>query len=189
MANQSFAAQVAAFAEMAKERIDQVVKESAQEVVRQMQTEGPSMASTADAISKGAGLGKVKANGERGNLKKAVGPVNMRGFGAAGNMPVDTGFLRSSLHASTTAMPVIDSSAVPKEGQTYNYDAGEVEAIIAGAEPGATLYFGYVAAYARVAEYGGENRAPRAFVRSAAQNWQQIVEQKAAEAQAKDKGK
>ena len=100
---------------------------------------------------------------------------------AGGRMRVDTGFLRASLMASTTAMPLIDPKMGPVEGQAYVFDAGVIEAIIAGSELGDTIYLGYTAAYATHREYGARGQAPDAFVRTAAQQWPQIVDEKAAE--------
>lgn len=98
-----------------------------------------------------------------------------------GRMRVDTGFLRASLMGSTSMMPPINPSAKPVEGQAYGYDAGSIEAVIAGADLGQTLFFGYTAAYAGHREYGARGQAPDAFVRTAAQKWPQIVDAKAAE--------
>lgn len=100
---------------------------------------------------------------------------------AGGNMRVDTGFLRASLMASTAAMPGINPNAKPVDGQKYGYEVGQVEAVIAGADITSTLYFGYVASYAAAREFGARGQAPDAFVRTAAQQWQGIVADKAAE--------
>jgi hypothetical protein len=178
MASQSFAGQIAEWAKNVKGATEAIFKESAQEVVSVMQEPGPSAATTKKAIAIGAGLGKIKADGSRGNSKKAFGPVHS---GGSGNIPVDTGFLRASLLASTSSMPLIEASAHPEEGKSYAYNEGEIEAVISGAEIGETLYFGYTAAYARAAEYGYKSRAPRRFVALAAQRWQEIVDQKASE--------
>lgn len=98
-----------------------------------------------------------------------------------GHMRVDTGFLRASLMASTSAMPAINKAANPAEGSSYSYDDGQIEAVIAGSEIGQTLYFGYTAAYSAHREYGARGQAPDAFVRTAAQQWQGIVSEKAAD--------
>ena len=104
---------------------------------------------------------------------------------AGGRMRVDTGMLRASLMGSTTSMPLIDPGKYPVKGQAYAYDAGVIEAIIAGAELGDTIYLGYTAAYSAHREYGARGQAPDAFVRTAAQQWPQIVDQKAAELKAR----
>jgi hypothetical protein len=100
---------------------------------------------------------------------------------AGGRMRVDTGFLRASLMASTASMPAISASKTPVGGKSYAYDEGQIEAVILGANVNDTLYFGYTAAYAGHREYGVNGRAPDAFVRSAAQRWDSIVEAKANE--------
>lgn len=99
--------------------------------------------------------------------------------GAGGRMRVDTGFLRASLLASTSAMPSINPQARPAEGGAYTFNFGQIEAVIAGADAGDTLYFGYTAAYAGHREYGANGQPPDAFVRSAAQNWPIIVDRNA----------
>lgn len=102
-------------------------------------------------------------------------------IGAGGRMRVDTGFLRASLMASTAAMPSINPSKKPTSGGSYSYDQGDIEAVILGADINDTLYVGYTASYAAHREYGVEGQAPDAFVRSAAQRWNAIVEAKAKE--------
>ncbi|MQV24196.1 HK97 gp10 family phage protein [Sinorhizobium meliloti] len=99
--------------------------------------------------------------------------------GAGGRMRVDTGFLRASLMASTAAMPSINPAAQPVEGGAYTYNDGQIEAVIAGAAVGDTLYFGYTAAYAGHREYGANGQPPDAFVRLAVQNWGMTVERTA----------
>ena len=78
-------------------------------------------------------------------------------------------------------MPLIDPKKLPVKGQAYPYDAGVIEAIIAGSELGDTIYLGYTAAYSAHREYGARGQAPDAFVRTAAQQWPQIVDEKAVE--------
>ncbi|MDR6632344.1 hypothetical protein J2X72_001128 [Phyllobacterium sp. 1468] len=102
-------------------------------------------------------------------------------IGAGGRMRVDTGFLRASLMASTASMPAISSNKKPVDGQKYAYDEGSIEAVILGADVNDTLYIGYTAAYAGHREYGVNGQAPDAFVRSAVQRWDSIVEAKANE--------
>jgi hypothetical protein len=107
-----------------------------------------------------------------------------RPVGQGGRMRVDTGFLRASLLASSTSMPAI-SAAKPVEGGTYPPDFGQIEAVIAGADIGDTLYFGYTASYAGYREYGANGQPADGFVRLAAQNWPIIVDRKAAELKAR----
>lgn len=96
---------------------------------------------------------------------------------AGGRMRVDTGFLRASLMASTAAIPPINPTAKPVAGSFYAYPEQEVNAVIASAEIGQTLHFGWTASYAAYREYGALGQAPDAFVRTAAQRWPSIVEQ------------
>ncbi|WP_416355556.1 HK97 gp10 family phage protein [Aureimonas phyllosphaerae] len=170
----SFAAQVSEWAHKVEGAVEVVFRESAQEVVSEAQRPGPSVASTRADIK--AGLGTIG----RGKKKRAIaGPVPAAGQG--GRLPVDTGFLRASLRASTTAPPPIDSQFVPADGKKYAFDESSIEAVIAGAEIGQTLYFGYTAAYARAMEYGSGGGPAYAFVRTVAQKWPSIVDAKAAE--------
>jgi hypothetical protein len=139
MAKLSFGAQIAAFAEKIPEAAEAVFKESAAEVVREMQT----------LTSEG------------------------------GRMRYKTGFLWSSLMASASSMPKINSNANPREGGSYSFDFGTVEAVIAAAGVEDTLYFGYTASYAGHREFGSNGQPPDAFVRAAAQNWDMIVNRNA----------
>lgn len=174
MAASSFAATIGEWAKDVEGAFEAIVKESAQEVVADMQRVGPSIASTQAAIAKGigsAGRGKKKT--------QAQGPVQALGDG--GRMPVDTGFLRASLMASTAAMPPIQSGKVPAEGKAYTFSDTQVTAVVAGSDLGQTIYFGYTAAYAAAMEYGANGGPAYAFVRTAAQRWPAIVDAKAAE--------
>lgn len=101
--------------------------------------------------------------------------------GAGGRMRVDTGFLRASLLASTTAMPQIVPGSHPAPGSAHAYDGVSIEAVIAGSELGQTLFFGYTAGYAAHREFGARGQPPDAFVRTAAQMWPAIVGEKTAE--------
>lgn len=98
---------------------------------------------------------------------------------SGGRMRVVSGFLRASLMASTSSMPNIDPAARPVEGQTYSYDFGQIEAVIASAKLGQTIFAGYTAAYAGFREYGARGQPPDAFVRTAVQGWQDIVNRNA----------
>lgn len=106
-------------------------------------------------------------------------------IGQGGRMRVDTGFLRASLLASSTSMPAINASAKPVAGGSYAADFGQIEAVIAGADIGDTLYFGYTASYAGHREYGVNGQPADGFVRLAAQNWPLIVDQKASDLKAR----
>lgn len=103
--------------------------------------------------------------------------------GQGGNMPIDTGFLRNSVQATTEAPVPINPAARPikppghKSGDViYPYKEGDVSLTILSARLGQTIYVTYTAAYARVQE------SRRGFVRLAAQRWQKIVKDVSAEA-------
>lgn len=105
--------------------------------------------------------------------------------GRGGRMRIDTGFLRASGQASTSAMPTIDGANVPGPGVTYNYNEGAIALVILGAQMGQTIYFGYTAGYAAAREYGARGQSPDAFVRMAAKQWPLIVKQVSREALAR----
>lgn len=93
-----------------------------------------------------------------------------------------TGFLRSSLMASTSQMPSINPAANPGGAGSYSFNAEEIAAVIAGAELGGPpIYLGYVAAYSGMVHYGANGQSPRPWVTMAAQRWPSIVEAKANE--------
>lgn len=96
-----------------------------------------------------------------------------------GRLPYDTGFLWSSLMASTAAMPTINAGANPSAGKTYAFNFGAIEAVINGSSVDDDLFFGYTAAYAGHQEYGATGRPAAGFVRLAAQNWETIVSRNA----------
>jgi len=100
-----------------------------------------------------------------------------------GHMPVDTGFLRASLMASTAAMPRLEA---PGEAKTYSEASGQsdIVLVLAGATLYQKIYLGFTAVYARRLEYGfeGEDVLGRTyhqqgygFVRLTAQRWKKIV--------------
>lgn len=92
--------------------------------------------------------------------------------------PVDTGFLRASLMASTTAMPQMTRT---NPGAAVPADLGDIILVIAGADLGDTIYLGYTANYAAYVHYGARGNAPRPWVTMVAQRWVAIVEMKATE--------
>ncbi|MEO9230373.1 MAG: HK97 gp10 family phage protein [Devosia sp.] len=94
-------------------------------------------------------------------------------------VPVSTGFLRSSLLASTTQMPVL--SLANPGGAGFSPDVGQIELVIAGAELGDVLYLGYTANYGAYVHYGANGRPGRPWVDMVAQRWQSIVSAKAEE--------
>lgn len=97
-----------------------------------------------------------------------------------GRMPVDTGFLRNSRAASTTGLP--GSGGPPPE------------LIFATLQVGQTVWAGWTAKYARRLEYGfygadslGRvySQAGNAYLRTAVQQWPQIVAAATSEARAR----
>lgn len=109
---------------------------------------------------------------------QTVGPsVKNPSGGEGGKMPVDTGFLRASMAVSFDGMP-----SGPGRGDadsTYQTDGQAVTLKLAGVEVGKTIYAGWVANYAVFMEerYG--------FMRSAAMNWQMIVDEVTKETKAR----
>lgn len=101
-----------------------------------------------------------------------------------GNMPVKSGFLRASLKAT---IGTANFATMPSPGgdKTFSYDGGAVSLIIARAKLSDPIEAVYTAVYARVANYGGQNRSARLFVDLAAQRWVQTVNEVAAEAKAR----
>lgn len=102
-----------------------------------------------------------------------------------GRMPVDTGNLRRSLLASTSAIPPVRTGQV-----TFNEGEQQVALTIAGMNIKETLFLGFQAEYAMRMEYGfvgqdslgrNYNQAGNSFVGSAVQNWQKIVDNAAKE--------
>ena len=82
-----------------------------------------------------------------------------------GKMPVDTGFLRNSFAA--------DVNKVPSGNGSTAYTSGPISIVINRAKIGDTVVFGFASQYSIYME------AKYFFVRSAAQNWQQIVDKAA----------
>lgn len=93
-------------------------------------------------------------------------------------VPIDTGFLRASLRASTTDMPLLTRE---NPGGPVPDDMAEIVLVIAGAEAGDTIYLGYTANYAAHVHYGANGRPGRPWVAMVAQRWQSIVAAKAGE--------
>lgn len=119
---------------------------------------------------------KVKG-AEEGIFRQAteeVIDVMQTPVGAGGHMPIQTGFLRASLMASTSAMPLMTRE---NPGAASGFDFAEVSLVIAGAELGQTIYAGYTANYAAFVNYGSQGRPARQFVELAAQRWPSIVDQ------------
>jgi hypothetical protein len=97
-------------------------------------------------------------------------------------VPFDTGFLRNSLMASTTAMPALTRE---NPGGPGTDGLAEIVLVIAGTEAGDVLYLGYTANYAAYVHYGANGRPGRPWVSMVAQRWESIVATKAAEVRAR----
>jgi hypothetical protein len=91
-------------------------------------------------------------------------------------IPVDTGYARASIRASLTAMPTIDQTSRPQEGQKYITDNAPVILTIANATLGQTIYIGWTASYVQYLENGSSKQAPSGFVGLAALEWPNIVD-------------
>lgn len=107
--------------------------------------------------------------------------------GAGGFMRVDTGFLRASLVATTSAAlpPTVEK---PDGDGKFSYDAGQISLVITGADIETPITVVYTANYARHREYGARGQAPDRFVALAAQQWGRIVNEVCVEAQARAGG-
>lgn len=97
-------------------------------------------------------------------------------------VPIDTGFLRASLRASTAAMPVL---SLENPGGAHQIDVGQIELVIMGADLGDTVYLGYTANYGAHVHYGTNGRPGRPWVDMVAQRWASIVAAKSAEVKAR----
>lgn len=93
-------------------------------------------------------------------------------------VPIDTGFLRASLRASTASMPVL---SLDNPGGSHSIDVGQIELVIMGADIGDTIYLGYTAKYGAHVHYGANGRSGRPWVDMVAQRWASIVAAKSAE--------
>lgn len=106
-----------------------------------------------------------------------------------GKMPVDTGYLRNSLVATTDGPTLMSRESKPEAGRQYDQTGDAlpqaVSLTITNAKLGQTIWACFTAAYAARMEYGfsGEdslgrsfNQKGRGFVRLATQRWQSIVD-------------
>lgn len=89
-----------------------------------------------------------------------------------GKMPVDLGFLANSFSAALNSTPSGPSEAPPGYTQ-QDWDSSPIALVINRVKIGDRLVLGYTANYAPYME------ARYAFVRSAAQNWNQHVDKAA----------
>lgn len=187
----SFEATVSAWVRETKERVQAVRDESTQRVIAVMQEPGPSRATVRSAVATGAGLGRVKKNGARGVSRRAFGPISNPG--GAGNLPVDTGFLRASLLVGPAPLNA-PLTTPPKDGSSATWDPATVSLALTNVELSDVIEARYTAAYARRIEYGFTgtdslgrtySQPGRRFVALAAQQWPQIVDAVAAEAKSR----
>ena len=95
-----------------------------------------------------------------------------------GAMPVQTGFLRSSLQAVVNGDPV--PADQPSDGLSHAYNAGPINLVINGAAAGDEIVTSYSANYAGHVEYGTSKMQARGFIRLAALQWQQVVDRNVA---------
>lgn len=101
-------------------------------------------------------------------------------IGEGGKLPLDTGWLRSSFGTSLQGPPpAVGANPYESGSKQADWNAADSLLTINGAKLGDSIWGGWGAVYARPMEmrYG--------FMRSAAQNWQSIVKQSAAEAKAR----
>ena len=86
--------------------------------------------------------------------------------------PVDTGFLRASLKASTSGhLPLVDGRGAI--GGSYATD--DYVVTILASDPGDVIYASYTANYAAYVENGSRGRPGRHMVKLAVQDWQAYV--------------
>jgi len=105
---------------------------------------------------------------------------------AGGNMPIDTGFLRSSIQVSVNGAPAPTNRKASGGKHVYNPTIASLA--IAGAKLGDRIVVSYSAVYAPFVEYGAQGRAPRGFVRTAALQWPAIVVRVTAQAKVQAAG-
>lgn len=149
----SFAATVGQWAVKVDGALEDVFKESAQELVSQM-----------DSLLESMVYG-TRSGGSETPLPQRSGYKR-------------TGFLRASLMASKEAMPRLVRE---NPGHPVPPDLQPVILVINSADLGDTIYLGYTANYAAYVHYGAKGAAPRPWVTLIAQRWEEIVAAKAKE--------
>lgn len=118
--------------------------------------------------------------------------------GDGGKMPVDIGFLRSSLRVTLNeAFSGASISAPVGDTFVYSFDDSQISLSIAAAQIGDSIYAVYIADYARRLNYGfvGQDSLGRSydqqgyhFVEFAVGQWQTIVDAVVAEAKSRSAG-
>lgn len=112
-------------------------------------------------------------------VMQTQGPsVKNPGGGAGGALPVDTGYLRSSLVAGQGALALPLTTKNPNPEGRFSYDPSPINLTIQGAAFETPLTIAYTANYAEKME------ERYAFVRLATQRWPQLVAASAARAEA-----
>ena len=99
--------------------------------------------------------------------------------GKGGRLRVDTGFMRSSFMASTSAMPQLFREKPP--GDNFDFDEASFTVALAGWQAGDPFFGGFTANYAGHREFGSRGQPADLMVTMAAQRWQQIVAEAARE--------
>lgn len=95
--------------------------------------------------------------------------------------PRRTGFLRASLRASNTEMPL---AVLDNPGGSFEVDWGQIELVINGSDIDDVIYLGYTARYGPHVHRGANGQPPKPWVDLVAQRWQTIVSEVAAEVKA-----
>lgn len=94
----------------------------------------------------------------------------------------ETAFLRSSLQASSSAMPALVRENPGVADADY---VAEITLVIAGTDLGETIYLGYTANYSHWVHFGTSRMTGRPWVTMAGQRWSQIVREVEAEVMAR----
>lgn len=100
---------------------------------------------------------------------------------AGGNMPIDTGALRASLVVNRSGPVPMSREAT---GKPVTYSSGPISLVIAGADIGDTVWASYTMQYSAMVHFGANGRPGRQWVTLAAQRWNSIVSEVAAQAKA-----
>jgi len=124
---------------------------------------------------------KVRTKAVRNQSVQDVVRIMQTPVAQGGNMPVDTGFLRSSGLAGLNG--VVPPLVGHPGGDAYGWDEGQINLVLANAKLEDTITFAYGANYAVYQEYGTMHFEGRRFVALAAQQWPQIVEKNCAQAE------
>lgn len=139
------------------------------------------MGSFSAAVSEWVSESKQRITAVRNMAVERVVEIAQTPVGAGGSMPVDTGFLRSSIQATSNGSVPLKRGK-PGAG-AFTYNPGEITLVIAGADMDDVITIAWTAAYARHVEYGARGRPGRAFMRLAAQQWPRAVREASAQLQ------